>query len=116
MSLLALIKLCFVPSFSRVVALSILFGDSCACVLVFSASVLLSITQTRPSSVPLPTSATSSRPTPLTARRVIAPMLFAGIWPAVFGGAPDAEVDLETMFAMHVEFIMKALSPAGAPR
>ena len=52
----------------------------------------------------------------LTARLVIAPMLFAGIWQAVFGGAPDAEVDLEAMFAMHVDFIIKALSPAGVSR
>lgn len=47
----------------------------------------------------------------LLARLLIAPMLFSGIWQAVFGRAPDAAVNLEGLFRMHVDLIIRALSP-----
>ena len=50
----------------------------------------------------------------LTARLVIAPILFSGIWQAMFSATPGAEVDLKSLFAMHADFMIRALSPTGA--
>ena len=48
----------------------------------------------------------------LLARLLIAPMVFSGIWQAVFGGAADAKVDLEALFRMHVKIMTKGLDPS----
>lgn len=49
----------------------------------------------------------------LLARLVIAPMAFSGIWQAVFGNTPGAEVDLEALFRMHINLMITALTPHG---
>lgn len=49
----------------------------------------------------------------LLARLVIAPMAFSGIWQAVFGNATSAAVDLEALFQMHINMMIKALTPHG---
>ena len=51
----------------------------------------------------------------LLARLLIAPMAFSGIWQAVFGSAPDAAVDLEGLFQMHIKMMIKALTPHRDP-
>ena len=49
----------------------------------------------------------------LLARLVIAPMAFSGIWQAVFGNGPGTSVDLEALFRMHINLMIKALTPHG---
>jgi AcrR family transcriptional regulator len=51
----------------------------------------------------------------LMARLIMAPIAFSGIWHAVFAGDPAAEVDLESLFAMHADLVMKAISTNGPP-
>ncbi|MCA8902316.1 MAG: TetR/AcrR family transcriptional regulator [Hyphomonas sp.] len=47
----------------------------------------------------------------LTARLIVAPMAFAGMWQAVFGRDPEAAMDLPALFALHAANIRKALRP-----
>ncbi len=49
----------------------------------------------------------------LTTRLVVAPIVMSALWQAVFGGDAEAEIDLETLFAMHASFILAALRPHG---
>lgn len=47
----------------------------------------------------------------LTARLVIAPIALSGIWHVLFGDDPDAAVDLELLFQLHVDMLERALAP-----
>ena len=47
----------------------------------------------------------------LTARLVIAPMILSAVWQILFGADPDAEVDLEKLFGLHVSMLLRALAP-----
>jgi AcrR family transcriptional regulator len=49
----------------------------------------------------------------LMARLVVAPIAFSGIWQAVFAGDEEAEVDLEALFRMHAELLIKAIGTQG---
>jgi AcrR family transcriptional regulator len=49
----------------------------------------------------------------LTTRLLVAPIVMSALWQAVFGGDAEAEVDLETLFAMHARFMLAALRPQG---
>lgn len=44
----------------------------------------------------------------LGARMVIAPIAFSGIWEVVFANDPDARVDLDAFFALHIRTLKKA--------
>ncbi|MEZ5954732.1 MAG: TetR/AcrR family transcriptional regulator [Hyphomonas sp.] len=48
----------------------------------------------------------------LTARLVIAPLILSAVWQAVFNRRGEAEVDLETLFRIHGQLMLKALRPA----
>ena len=50
----------------------------------------------------------------LTARLLVAPIAFSGIWLAVFGDDGGAKVDLESLFRMHAKLMIKALDPRSA--
>jgi AcrR family transcriptional regulator len=50
----------------------------------------------------------------LTARLIIAPIIMSGIWQALFGHDPDAEVDVEALINLHVVHMKKALSVTEA--
>ena len=51
----------------------------------------------------------------LTARIVIAPMLLSAVWHVVFErNDPKATVDLEALFALHGEMLLRALTPNPA--
>lgn len=41
----------------------------------------------------------------LTARLVIAPVIFSGLWHAMFGADSEAEVDLEALFGEHARLL-----------
>lgn len=47
----------------------------------------------------------------LTARLVIAPIAMSGMWHILFGDDPDAAVDLERLFQLHVDMLQRALAP-----
>jgi AcrR family transcriptional regulator len=49
----------------------------------------------------------------LMARLVMAPIAFSGIWQAVFADDEGAEVDLEALFRMHADLLMKAIGTRG---
>ena len=49
--------------------------------------------------------------TSLTTRLILAPIVLSGMWQAVFGRDADAEVDLEALFHLHTELLLKALAP-----
>ncbi len=49
----------------------------------------------------------------LTARLVVAPIIFSAIWQAVFAVADKKPVDLHALFQMHVRFLLKAMKPGG---
>lgn len=49
----------------------------------------------------------------LTARLVIAPILFSGVWQAMFGRDPDAQVDLEHLFELHASMLLKGMAANG---
>lgn len=44
----------------------------------------------------------------LGARMVIAPIAFSGIWEVVFGNDPDAYVDLDAFFALHIHTLKQS--------
>ena len=46
----------------------------------------------------------------LTARIVIAPIALSGMWHVLFGDDPDAQVDLESLFELHVDLLQRALA------
>jgi AcrR family transcriptional regulator len=46
----------------------------------------------------------------LLARLVVAPIAVSGIWHVIFGADPEADVDLDALFALHVETMTRALS------
>lgn len=50
----------------------------------------------------------------LTARLVVAPIIFSAMWQAVFAAEDKKPVDLNALFEMHAHFLMKAMSP-GRP-
>jgi AcrR family transcriptional regulator len=45
----------------------------------------------------------------LTARLVMAPFVFSAVWQAVFNQQAEAEVDLDQLFAIHEQMMLKAL-------
>ncbi|WP_084398652.1 TetR/AcrR family transcriptional regulator [Henriciella aquimarina] len=45
----------------------------------------------------------------LTARLVVAPIIMSGIWQALFSDEPDAAVDLDALFRLHTDLLLKAL-------
>lgn len=45
----------------------------------------------------------------LTARLIMAPIIFSAMWQAVFNQKSEAEVDLDQLFAIHEEMMLKAL-------
>ena len=45
----------------------------------------------------------------LTARLIVAPIVLSAIWQALFGGRPEARVDLDELFRIHAEMILRAL-------
>jgi AcrR family transcriptional regulator len=49
----------------------------------------------------------------LAARIVMGPVALSGLWQAVFGRTPDAEIDLESLFRMHADAMKKAFAPTG---
>jgi AcrR family transcriptional regulator len=49
----------------------------------------------------------------LVARLVIAPVLFSGLWQALFGADPDAEVDLEALFREHARLLRRGMASRG---
>lgn len=49
----------------------------------------------------------------LTARLLLAPIAFSGLWHAVFGKVAEAAVDLDTLFRLHADNMLKALRPEG---
>jgi AcrR family transcriptional regulator len=50
----------------------------------------------------------------LMARLVVAPIALSGIWQAVFAGDEAAEIDLEALFRMHADLLIKAISTQGS--
>ncbi len=52
----------------------------------------------------------------LTARLVAAPIIFSAIWRVVFEHDPDAQIDLDALFALHEKMLLQALAiRANAP-
>lgn len=47
----------------------------------------------------------------LTARLIVAPVIFSAIWRVVFEHDESARVDLEALFALHEKILLKALAP-----
>lgn len=45
----------------------------------------------------------------LIARLVVAPIVFSGVWEAVFAAHDDNPIDLETLFKTHAQFMLKAI-------
>ncbi len=46
----------------------------------------------------------------LTARLVMGPIVLSGIWQALFGNDPEAQVDLDALFRLHRDFLLRALN------
>jgi AcrR family transcriptional regulator len=52
----------------------------------------------------------------LTARLVVAPIIYSALWEAVFGNDDDPTVDLKELFGMHTRFLSRALGlPEALP-
>jgi len=51
----------------------------------------------------------------LTARLIVAPVVFSGVWQAVFNKDNKHAVDLRALFGMHADNIRRALEPAKVP-
>lgn len=49
----------------------------------------------------------------LTTRLVVAPVIFATIWRMVFEPGDDAKLDMERLFSLHADLLIRALK---APR
>ena len=49
----------------------------------------------------------------LTARLVVAPLVFSTVWHILFERDPKSRVDLEALFALHERMLLQALSPKG---
>lgn len=49
----------------------------------------------------------------LTARLVVAPMIFSAIWTVVFEIDPEARLDVEALFKLHERMLLRALSAPG---
>lgn len=49
----------------------------------------------------------------LTARLVVAPLVFSTIWHILFEKDQADQVDLDALFSLHHTLLMRALSPAG---
>lgn len=47
----------------------------------------------------------------MTARLVVAPVLFSLVWRITFEHDPEAKLDLEALFAQHEKILRRALSP-----
>jgi AcrR family transcriptional regulator len=47
----------------------------------------------------------------LTARLVLAPLIFSGIWQAVFARHEDKPMDLAALFETHARYLIKAMKP-----
>ncbi|MGV6801583.1 MAG: TetR/AcrR family transcriptional regulator [bacterium] len=50
----------------------------------------------------------------LTARLIIAPIALSGIWQAVFATDSRHDIDLDTLFRLHIEILKKALTTGTA--
>lgn len=50
----------------------------------------------------------------LTARLVVAPMIFSAIWKIAFEHDADARLDIKALFALHEKMLLTALSSGGA--
>lgn len=51
----------------------------------------------------------------LTARLVMAPVIFSALWQAVFNQKSEAEVDLDELFALHEQMMLRALQIGTTP-
>lgn len=51
----------------------------------------------------------------LTARLVMAPVVFSALWQAVFNQQSEAEVDLDELFALHEQMMLRALQIGTTP-
>lgn len=49
----------------------------------------------------------------LTARLLVAPVMFSGVWIAVFEAGSDTKLDVERLFQHHAEILLRALSDDG---
>ena len=49
----------------------------------------------------------------LAARLVVAPIVLSAMWRVVFETDPEAQVDVEALFALHEQFLLRALSAKG---
>ncbi|PHR91736.1 MAG: TetR family transcriptional regulator [Robiginitomaculum sp.] len=49
----------------------------------------------------------------LTARLLVAPMVMSALWQTIFGADPEAEIDLDTLFRLHGEILIRALKIEG---
>lgn len=51
----------------------------------------------------------------LTARLIMAPVIFSALWQAVFNQTSEAEVDLDQLFAIHEQMMLNALQIGTTP-
>ena len=51
----------------------------------------------------------------LTARLVMAPVVFSAMWQAVFNQQSEADVDLDELFRIHEQMMLRALQIGSAP-
>jgi hypothetical protein len=51
----------------------------------------------------------------LTARLVMAPVVFSALWQAVFNQKSEADVDLNELFALHEQMMLRALQIGTTP-
>ena len=51
----------------------------------------------------------------LTARLVMAPIILSALWQAVFNQKSEAEVDLDRLFEIHEQMLLRALQIGSAP-
>jgi len=49
----------------------------------------------------------------LTARLVVAPIIFSAIWRVVFETDAESRIDLDALFALHERMLLRALSTGG---
>ena len=49
----------------------------------------------------------------LTVRLVVAPIFFSAIWQVVFATDAEAKVDLDALFQLHADMLMRALDVNG---
>jgi hypothetical protein len=50
----------------------------------------------------------------LTARVLMAPMIFSAVWQAVFNQKSEADIDLDELFRIHEQMMLRALQIGSA--